>query len=431
VRSRHHTTISLALAFADGRRVLSPTSECGIITTAVSLSNERRAVELDRPERPHAELESVVHLDPLPVASQNDWDPLEEVVVGDPFHLGYSPDVSSSLFYEIPLDDERWQAAGLAAGATNGTLRRLEEELAEDLEGFLDVLVEAGVVVRRLEPLEPPSEIVTPNWRALSGHATMPRDLVLVVGDELIETPPLVRSRYFETFSYRRLLLDYFERGARWTVAPRPRMGDGSFDYSYAVANGWTDAVPAATATEPMFDAAQILRLGRDLVFNCSTENHRAGRRWLARHLGGRYRVHEVELGANRMRLAKDHLDCVLIALRPGTLLAHDALDLSSLPPWLQDWEVVRYDSSKLVDGTETYGLPVLASPLIGANVLSLDQDRVVVQSEQTDLMRRLERHGFTPVPCRWRHGRLVGGGFHCLTLDVRRAGVLEDYAAG
>jgi glycine amidinotransferase len=398
----------------------------------LSLSNERPAVELDRPESPTFDggaLENVVHLDTVPVRSHNDWDPLEEVVVGEPFHLGYSPDVSSSLFYEIPLGDERWQAAGLA-GATNGTLRRLEEELAEDLEGFLDLLAEAGVVVRRLEPPEPPSEIVTPDWRALSGHATMPRDLVLVVGDELIETPPLVRSRYFETFSYRGLLLDYFERGARWTVAPRPRMGDGSFDYSYAVANGWTHAVPPATVAEPMFDAAQVLRLGRDLVFNCSTENHRAGRRWLARHLGGRYRVHEAELGANGMHLAKDHIDCVLIALRPGTLLVHDALDLSSLPQWLQDWEVVRYDSSEVVDGTETYGLPVLASRLIGVNVLSLDEERVVVQSEQTDLMRLLERHGFTPVPCRWRHGRLVGGGFHCLTLDVRRDSVLEDYAA-
>jgi glycine amidinotransferase len=398
------------------------------------LPNERPAVELDRPESPElggASLENVLPLDTVPVRSHNDWDPLEEVVVGEPFHLGYSPDVSSSLFYEIPLDDERWQAAGLAAGATNGTLRRLEEELAEDLDGFVEVLTEAGVVVRRLEPLEPPSEIVTPDWRARSGHATMPRDLVLVVGDELIETPPLVRSRYFETLSYRRLLLDYFERGSRWTVAPRPRMGDESFDYSYAVANGWTHAVPATTVAEPMFDAAQILRLGRDLLFNCSTENHRAGRRWLARHLGGRYRVHEVDLGANGMHLAKDHLDCVLIALRPGTLLAQDALDLSSLPPFLQGWEVIRYDSSQVVDETESYGLPVLASRLIGANVLSLDEERVVVQSQQTDLMRRLERHGFTPAPCRWRHGRLVGGGFHCLTLDVRRAGTLEDYAAG
>ncbi|MEK8174880.1 hypothetical protein NKH77_54960 [Streptomyces sp. M19] len=44
------------------------------------------------------------------------------------------------------------------------------------------------------------------------------------------------------------------------------------------------------------------------------------------------------------------------------------------------------------------------------------------------ELMRELERHGFTVVPVRHRHRRLFGGGFHCFTLDTVREGGPEDY---
>ncbi len=36
--------------------------------------------------------------------------------------------------------------------------------------------------------------------------------------------------RYYETFSYRSLVKDYFRRGARWTSAPKPQLTDALFD---------------------------------------------------------------------------------------------------------------------------------------------------------------------------------------------------------
>lgn len=65
--------------------------------------------------------------------------------------------------------------------------------------------------------------------------------------------------------------------------------------------------------------------------------------------------------------------------------------------------------------------VPLLASQSIGMNVRSLDPERVIVQNIQVPLMQKLEKAGFTPIPCRWRHGRRMGGGFHCVTLDIRR----------
>jgi len=53
-----------------------------------------------------------------------------------------------------------------------------------------------------------------------------PRDILLVVGNEIIEAPMALRSRFFEYRAYRSLIMDYFKGGAKWTVAPKPTMSD-------------------------------------------------------------------------------------------------------------------------------------------------------------------------------------------------------------
>ena len=355
------------------------------------------------------------------VSSHNDFSPLEEIVVGHPFHLSYSDDVSARLFFPW-ISEEEWAVPGLGTLSAATPYPALRDELWEDLEGFVTTLEQCGVKVRQPDPIEEPTSIRTPDWQVSGGHCTMIRDTILVIGDHLIETPPLVRSRYFETSTYQSLLYEYFESGAKWTVAPRPRMREENFDYAFVEREGWEGTVPDRNGYryEIMFDAPQVLRLGRDLVFNTSIENHTLGAKWLQQQLGDDYRVHPVETGFD------DHLDCVLIALRPGTLLVHERLDPARLPPLLKSWDLIRYRPQERESAG--YGLPLLASPAIYMNVLSLDEERVLVDDQEIELMSVLGDRGFTPIPCTWRHGRLIGGGFHCMTLDVRRRGALTDY---
>lgn len=61
-------------------------------------------------------------------------------------------------------------------------------------------------------------------------YAAMPRDILIVVGDEIIEAPMAWRSRFFEYRAYRPLLKEYFKRGAKWTTAPKPFMSDELYD---------------------------------------------------------------------------------------------------------------------------------------------------------------------------------------------------------
>ena len=57
-----------------------------------------------------------------------------------------------------------------------------------------------------------------------------PRDVLIVVGDEIIEAPMAWRSRYFEYRAYRSIVKEYFKQAAKWTPAPKPLMSDDLYD---------------------------------------------------------------------------------------------------------------------------------------------------------------------------------------------------------
>ena len=65
----------------------------------------------------------------------------------------------------------------------------------------------------------------------LSGlYAAMPRDILMVIGDEIIEAPMAWRSRFFEYRAYRNIIKKYFSQGANWVTPPKPQMSDELYD---------------------------------------------------------------------------------------------------------------------------------------------------------------------------------------------------------
>lgn len=61
-------------------------------------------------------------------------------------------------------------------------------------------------------------------------YSAMPRDVLLVLGDEIIECPMAWRSRFFEFRAFRPLVREYFKQGARWTTPPKPLMNDELYE---------------------------------------------------------------------------------------------------------------------------------------------------------------------------------------------------------
>ncbi|MFC6887064.1 MULTISPECIES: amidinotransferase [Actinomadura] len=354
---------------------------------------------------------------PNTVSSFNEWDPLEEVIVGivDGAMLP-----SWNMINEITFPPRVWELDELRAGGGVPYPPDRVEAAAADAEEFVGVLESAGVRVRRPEPMDFAAPYGTPDWKVDNGFcAANPRDVLLVVGDELIEVPMADRGRYFETWPYRPLLLEYFAAGARWTVAPKPRLRDELYVRDADAAEGdstrWI-----TTEVEPTFDAADFVRCGRDLIGQRSHVTNLAGVEWLRRTLGPDYRVHLIEPQWGQAA----HIDTTLMPVAPGKMLVNAKyFDPAGLPEAFRSWKVlVPPEPVPSVAGFST------VSSWISMNVLMLDEKRVIVERRQEPLMRAFEEWGFEPIPCSFENYYAFAGSFHCATLDVRRRGELQSY---
>jgi glycine amidinotransferase len=353
------------------------------------------------------------------LSSHNEWDPLEEVLVGhalgavDP---AYEP---ARAPYHPPGSPERdHRGAPFPAEAV--------ERAQRQLDGLADRLEKEGVTVRRPDPLRHDTSFATPDFAVPYGHAqACPRDVLLVVGDQVIEVPMAHRARFFEYRPYRRLLKDYFRSGARWVAAPRPQLTDELYVPGYSTEDQPYDfaAHPSLTEFEPCFDAASIARCGRDLFWQPDIMMNQFGADWLARHLGPEYRLHKVEFHDRYPQ----HIDTTLVPLRPGLAMVNPGRPFKDGMA-----EFFRRAGWRLVEAVPSVrtGEPSArdVSNWISMNVLSLDPDTVVVEAAEQPLAELLTSLGLDVVPVEFDGVFQFGGSFHCCTLDVRRTGGLESY---
>jgi glycine amidinotransferase len=340
-----------------------------------------------------------------PVHAYTEWGTLKEIIVGNCVHLTRENiDLSFKLFYAENLKDQ------LIENSIKLQERIIAQRM-EDLDHMAATLRKEGIVVHRPLPINEVKPFATPHFSSHTTPADNPRDQVLIWGDRILETAPLLRTRYFENDLFKPLFKAYFRNGSRWSCAPRPLMTDDSFaDSKHA----------RAEKIEIMFDAAQCLRFGTDILMNVSNENHELGFQWLSRELKGEAKIHKVSLTDN-------HIDSMLMPLRPGLLLINPTTmkdKLHLLPKKLQKWDILEVPTLAQEHKNSNKDV-LLASANIYTNVLPLSEKKVMVFAhnleEITPLIDLLAKNGIEPLPIRLRHSRLFGGGAHCVTLDTIR----------
>lgn len=354
----------------------------------------------------------------IPVNSYNEWDPLEEVIIG---RLEGSTFPSNHISVRSNLPPFSAKVFRLAGGMPypNWMVRRAKQELDE----FVHILEGEGIKVRRPDIVDFGRPYRSPHWSSGGFSSACPRDIFLVIGNEIIETPSCWRSRYFEASAYRSLLKEYFLRGARWTAAPKPELTDQLFDRTYRIPKPGEALRFVVNELEPVFDAADFVRCGRDLFVTRSNVTNKMGIEWLRRHLGSGFRIHELE---SRSRQPM-HIDSTFMPLAPGKALVNpEYLDVERLPPILKAWEVHAAPRPDPVEGIMTK--LSMCSAWTSINVLMLDEQRVVVDKSQVTLIKKLKDWGFLPIPCNFLSYGAFGGSFHCAALDVRRRGSLQAY---
>ena len=229
------------------------------------------------------------------------------------------------------------------------------------------------------------------------------------------------RSRYFETHACRSLFKEYFAQGARWTCAPKLQLLDALYDYDFKPPENDEPIRYVINEFEPVFDAADFSRCGQDIFVTKSNVTNSFGINWLRRHLGEKYRIHEIETTCPTPM----HIDTTFVPLAPGKVLVHpEYIGHSKLPKMLKSWDVLVAPEPEPMPG---YILS-MCSKWISLNVLMLDEKRVIVEKSQVSMIRTLTSWVFDPIPCPFLHYGPFGGSFHCATLDVRRKGELQSY---
>ncbi len=353
------------------------------------------------------------------VNSWNEWDPLEEVIVGR-LEGAAAPPSHVTMVGNLPRRAARLYP--LLAGRRYP--RFLVRPAQKELDGFVRLLESEGVTVRRPDVVDFSVRYASPSWISNGFCTASPRDAILVVGDELIEAPMAWRSRYFESHAYRTLLKEYWSRGARWVSAPRPELRDPLYDDRFVPPAKGDPVRYIVNEVEPVFDAADFVRCGTDLFVTRSNATNASGIEWLRRHLGPRFTIHEIRSHCPQPL----HIDTTFMPLAPGKVLINpEYVDPDELPPILASWDVMVAPEPDPVRGLRNLHLSMV-SKWISMNVLMLDPERVVVEASQKSMMTLLRSHGFTPIPCPFMNYKMFGGSFHCATLDVRRRGTLRSY---
>lgn len=339
------------------------------------------------------------------INSYNDWGKLEEIILGSAENLTLpNIDIATRHFFDLPK-------SFFQLPQNIDLIEKVKREMEEDFSYLTKILERYDVTVHRPKVIDLSKNCKTPNWESQQSHALMPRDSMLVLGETLIEAPMPSRNRFFESQSFRNITMQYQLKGESLLAAPKPILTDDSYL--------WDGNVPYLAENEPLFDAANILRCGKDIFYNVSNSGNRAGLEWLENNFGEKFNFHV-------MSICSDHVGTTIQLIKPGLALINGGrINIKSLPKELQNWDIITFNEP--IDIGFEFDWP-RASKWISMNILSIDEKTVIVEENQKILAEQLNKKGLEIELCPFRHGRTVGGGFHCCSLDIRRQGSLENY---
>lgn len=301
------------------------------------------------------------------INSRNEWDPLEEIVVGSATHANWPED---DPVFAQEKNKTVWKETPTPAGPVPTWL---VDEANRELDILAETLVKFGVIVRRPEPMD-----FVKN-RGMYNYC--PRDRVLVAGDTIVDCAMMYPCRDQEITALNKII-----QPAR-SIVKMPR------DQGLVL------------------DAANIARMNDTWLFLESSSGNRAAYEWLCQQFP------KINIEICNF-YAGVHIDSTITLLKDGVVILNGSrVNEANCPYALKDWKKI-YINDVIPQGFYQYPF---ASKWIALNMLSIDPETVIVDAAQTELITVLKSNGFDTVPLTLSHSRTLGGGFHCVTLDIRR----------
>tara|TARA_B100001287_G_C22686210_1_gene533804 strand:- start:1633 stop:2835 length:1203 start_codon:yes stop_codon:yes gene_type:complete len=151
------------------------------------------------------------------------------------------------------------------------------------------------------------------------------------------------------------------------------------------------------------------------------------------------------------------HNDSIFSVLKPGLVIASH--DLKGYEHVFADWKIIWFDDpnwdnvkkwsrlryknqgkwwvpgeedndefTHFVEGILGNWTGYVEETIFDVNCLVIDDRHVVVNTSNPYLLDNLKKNGMEPIVCPLRHSFFWDGGWHCLTLDVKRKGGQIDH---
>ena len=301
------------------------------------------------------------------ISTFNEWDPLKSIVVGSAKYANWPTD---DPVFALESEKTTWKETPVPSGPVPD---HIIDEANEDLNELAHTLYNLGVNVIRPAPR---------HYQVTGGmYNYCPRDRLLIYGNTIVDPAMMYPCRDQEI-----IVLDEVTHKSH-DIRHMPR------DQGM------------------ILDAANVCRLGNTWIYLESPSGNRKAYNWLCEQFP------EVNIELVNF-YAGVHIDSSIVPLREGLVLLNGArVNEQNCPRAFESWEKIYIDN---VVAQDFYKYPY-ASKWIAMNMLSVDPTTVIVDKNQNKLINLLEKKNFTVIPLELRHSRTLGGGFHCVTLDLVR----------
>lgn len=275
-----------------------------------------------------------------------------------------------------------------------------------NLDGIAKALMDRGVNVIR------PGKIDHRKIREVDGvkcdgfHCFNVRDLFFYYGNCIYETPNVWISRQFENEAYFWFFKNQIAQGAK----------------RYTSFKGLIDT------SKPFFDAANILRIGLDIVFlvSCSGmyEGYKALRAFMEKQYNGRVRVHPTYLYDG------SHIDttCTVFGYNKKigkniALINGIRNEKTKIPAIFRgkNWRLIEIRDEDILPDNGIRDWFIVASKWVAMNLFIVNPNLVLVSAKQTKIMKLLNFYGIETIPVEYTCGRHLAGGLHCISNDYER----------
>ncbi len=282
-------------------------------------------------------------------------------------------------------------------------IKRCQEIQNEVATRFMDMGIE---VVR-------PGEIDHSRSYTLEGkfvegglHTFSPRDNYFYYGDSVYDASPACVTRQYETDAFK------------WQFEQHRLNGDKWYD-SYR--HYWT---PNA----PVFDSANIVRAGLDILYLVSMSGNIEGyymlRKFMEERYGGKVRVHPMIDTYDGF-----HIDTTMMTIGYNKLLGKNLviynkehMPVDRIPAIFRgkNWAVARVEPEHMVDVGVLPGFN-FTSIWMGQNIFMINPDLVMVEKHQKPFIEFFKQYGIDTFEVAIEHMNSTLGGCHCMTNDYNR----------